>query len=279
MAILQRTALTLPDPRGVEPTIEMAKWAEGEGYDDLWFADSSGVDALTTAAAVAMNTSQCRIGTAIIPVFSRTPAVLASTAHVLHQLSGGRFILGLGSSSQTMMENWHGQTFEKPLTRVKETVQLVRSMLAGEKSDFAGQTVSSRGYRQLPLEAGAQPIYMAALREKMLEAAAEHSDGVILNLFPRDALPKMMDHIRIGAERAGKKLEDVEVVCRHQVIVTDDVEDARNRIRGAFAPYYATPVYNAFLAWSGYEDVAETCLLYTSPSPRDQRGSRMPSSA
>ena len=258
MAIPQRTALTLPDPRGVAPTIEMAKWAEGEGYDDLWFADSSGVDALTTAAAVALNTSRCRIGTAIIPVFSRTPAVLASTAHVLHQLSGGRFILGLGSSSQTMMENWHGQTFEKPLTRVKETVQLVRSMLEGEKSDFAGQTVTSRGYRQLPLEAGAQPIYMAALREKMLEAAAEFSDGVILNLFPRDALPKMMEHIRIGAERAGKKLEDVEVVCRHQVVVTDDVEDARNRIRAGFAPYYATPVYNAFLAWSGYEEVAAT---------------------
>ncbi|MGB2329996.1 MAG: LLM class flavin-dependent oxidoreductase, partial [Pseudomonadales bacterium] len=174
MAVPQRTALTLPDPRGVEGTIEMAKWAEAEGYDDLWFADSSGVDALTTAAAVALNTERCRIGTAIIPVFSRTPAVLASTAHVLHQLSGGRFILGLGSSSQTMMENWHGLHFEKPLTRVKETVELIQSMLRGEKSDYDGETVKSRGYRQLPLDAGAQPVYMAALRSKMLEAAAEY---------------------------------------------------------------------------------------------------------
>ena len=131
MTVPQRTALTLPDPRGVAGTIEMAKWAEAEGYDDLWFADSSGVDALTTAAAVALNTSRCRIGTAIIPVFSRTPAVLASTAHVLHQLSEGRFILGLGSSSQTMMENWHGLNFEKPLTRVKETVELIQSIAAG----------------------------------------------------------------------------------------------------------------------------------------------------
>lgn len=258
MPVPQRTALTLPDPRGVAQTIEIAKWAEAEGYDDLWFADSSGVDALTTAAAVALNTERCRIGTAIIPVFSRTPAVLASTAHVLHQLSGGRFILGLGSSSQTMMENWHGQTFEKPLTRVKETTLLIKDMLAGNKTDFAGETVSSRGYRQLPLEANAQPVYMAALRSKMLEAAAEFSDGIILNLFPKDALPKMMEHIRIGAERAGKKLEDIEIVCRHQVIVTDDKENARNFIRAGFAPYYATPVYNAFLAWSGYEDVAET---------------------
>ncbi len=258
MAVPQRTAMTLPDPRGVEPTIELAKWAEDEGYDDLWFADSNGVDALTTAAAVALSTSRCRIGTAIIPVFSRTPAVLASTAHVLHQLSGGRFILGLGSSSQTMMENWHGQTFEKPLTRVKETTLLIKQMLKGEKTDFDGRTVKSKGYRQLPLEENAQPVYMAALRGKMLETAAEFSDGVILNLFPKNSLPRMMEHIRIGAERAGKKLEDVEIVCRHQVIVTDDIDNARNMIRRGFAPYYATPVYNAFLAWSGYEDVAKT---------------------
>ncbi|MFT6644692.1 MAG: putative F420-dependent oxidoreductase [Patiriisocius sp.] len=258
MPVPQRTALTLPDPRGVHQTIEVAKWAEAEGYDDLWFADSSGVDALTTAAAVALNTERCRIGTAIIPVFSRTPAVLASTAHVLHQLSGGRFILGLGSSSQTMMENWHGLKFEKPLTRVKETTLLIKEMLRGAKTDFNGATVTSRGYRQLPLEEGAQPVYMAALRSKMLEAAAEFSDGIILNLFPKDALPKMMEHIKIGAERAGKKLEDIEVVCRHQVIVTDDKESARNFIRSGFAPYYATPVYNAFLAWAGYEDVAQT---------------------
>lgn len=256
MAVPQRTALTLPDPRGVLPTLELAQWAENEGYDDLWFADASGVDALTTAAAVALKTSRCRIGTAIIPVFPRTPAVLASTAHVLHELSGGRFILGLGSSSQTMMENWHGLKFEKPLTRVKETTLLIKQMLTGEKTDFDGDTVSSHGYRQLPLEPGAQPVYMAALRGKMLEAAAEFSDGVILNLFPKDALPRMMEHIKAGADRAGKKMEDLEIVCRHQVIVSDDRDEARNFIRRGFAPYYATPVYNAFLSWAGYEDVA-----------------------
>ena len=257
MAVPQRTALTLPDPRGVEPTIEIAKWAEGEGYDDLWFADSGGIDALTTAAAVAMNTERCRIGTAIIPVYTRTPAVFASTCHVLNKLSNGRFILGLGSSSQTMMENWHGLEFEKPLTRVSETTRLIKQMLAGEKSDFAGETVRSRGYRQLPLaEDEHQPIYMAALRAKMLETAAEFSDGVILNLFPKGALPKMMEHIQAGGARADKKLEDIEIVCRHMVVVTDDKENARNAFRAAFAPYYATPVYNNFLSWCGYEDVA-----------------------
>ena len=141
MAVPQRTALTLPDPRGVEATIELAKWAEAEGYDDLWFADSGGVDAMTTAAAVALNTERVRIGTAIIPCLHKNTSGVCLYGQVLWELSKGRFILGLGSSSQTMMENWHGQTFEKPLTRVKETTELVKQMLNGEKTNYDGQTV------------------------------------------------------------------------------------------------------------------------------------------
>ena len=256
MTVPQRVAMTLPHKLGVKETMDLAVWAEERGYDDVWFADNSGIDALTTSAAVAVRTERVRIGTAIIPVYTRTPAVFASTSHVLHQLSGGRFILGLGSSSQVMMENWHGQTFEKPLTRGKETTQLVRAMLDGEKTAFDGKTVSSHGYRQLPLEPGTVPIYMAALRAKMLEAAAEFSDGVIINLFTLSALPKLMEHIRIGCERAGKKIEDMEIVCRHQVIVTEDKEKAREALKKQFTPYYATPVYNNFLAWCGEEEAA-----------------------
>lgn len=257
MTIPFRTALTLPHPDGVEATLSEAVWAEERGYDDLWFADSSGVDALTTAAVVAQQTKKVRIGTAIIPVFTRTPAVLASTTHVLNKVSNGRFILGLGSSSHTMMEGWNGLVFEKPLTRVKETTTLVRSMLSGEKSDFQGVTLHSKGYRQLSLEADSQLIYLAALRPKMLEMAAEIGDGVILNLFPLDALPKMMKHIALGAERSGKTKQELEVVCRHQVIVTEDKAVARDLFRASFAPYYATPVYNKFLAWAGYQGVSE----------------------
>ncbi len=256
MTVPQRIAVTLPNPRGVLATLDQAVWAEEHGYDDVWFADSSGIDALTTAAAVAERTSRVRIGTAIIPVFTRTPAVLAATTHILHELSGGRFILGLGSSSHTMMVNWNGQVFDKPLTRVKETTQLVRQMLTGARSDFDGVTVQSHGYRQLPLEEGIQPIYIAALRSKMMEMAAQIGDGVIVNLFPRKVLPRILDHMKTGAERADKRAEDVEVVCRHMVCVTKDKEAARNVIRANFAPYYATPVYNDFLAWSGYPEMA-----------------------
>ena len=258
MTIPLRTAVTLPIPRGVEATLSRAVWAEERGFDDLWFADSSGIDSLTTSVAVAERTKRVRIGTAIIPVYTRTPAVLASTTHVLHQISNGRFILGLGASSHTMMEGWNGLEFKKPLTRVKETAIMVRKMLSGEKLDFQGETVRSRGYRQLPLAPQAQPIYLAGLRPKMLEMAAETGDGVILNLFPMKALPRMMTHIAVGAQRAGKRKEEREVVCRHQIVVTNDKARVRDLFRVSFAPYYATPVYNKFLDWAGYPEAAAT---------------------
>ena len=255
MAPTQRIAVTLPAGPRVQDTIDRLKWAEANGYQDAWWGDSGAPDALTTTAAFAAHTKSLRIGIAVTPVYSRSPAVLAASANALGQLLPGRFVMGLGSSSQNMMDGWHGTPLEKPLTRVKETAIMVRSMLAGEKSNFDLTTLRSKGYRQAPLEQPV-PIYLAALRYKMIEMAAEIGDGVVFNLWPMRALPKMIEHVKVGAERAGKNFEDVEVVNRHMVLVTDDKEGARNMFRMAFAPYYATPVYNDFLAWAGYEDVA-----------------------
>jgi len=134
---------------------------------------------------------------------------------------------------------------------------MVRSMLAGEKSNFDLSTLYSKGYSQAPLEEEV-PIYLAALRPKMIEMAAEIGDGVIFNMWPKEALPKMIEHVHIGAERAGKDPNEVEVVNRYLVLVTDDKEAAVEAFRARMAPYYATPVYNDFLAWAGYADVAET---------------------
>ncbi len=155
-----------------------------------------------------------RLGIAVVPAYTRTPAVLANTAATINELASGRFILGLGSSSQAMMEGWHGVDFERPLTRVRETTELIRSMIAGEKSHFSGKTLRSHGYRQKPAEYP-QKIYLAGLRPKMVEMAAAVGDGVLLNLLPQEALPRIMQHIAIGAEKAGKDPADVDVVCRY----------------------------------------------------------------
>ena len=258
MAIEKRIAVTLPAGPRLEQTIERIRWAEDHGIPDGWFSDSGAPDTLTQIAAVAHHTRSMRMGVAVTPVYTRTPAVIAATVNVIAQVLPGRFVMGIGSSSQTIMGQWNGIPLDKPLTRVKETALMVRSMLKGEKSDFTDfETLYSRGYRQAPLE-NPPPIYLAALRPNMIEMAAEVGDGVIFNLWPRGALPKMIEHVKIGAERAGRKLEDVEIVNRFMVLVTDDKAEARNVFRAAFAPYYATPVYNKFLAWAGYEDAART---------------------
>jgi probable F420-dependent oxidoreductase len=251
----QRIAATLPDGPRVQDSIKRARWAEEAGYDDLWIAESASPDALTLAAVLAGETKRLRIGTAVISAFSRSPAVLASTASVLGQVLPGRFVLGLGSSSETMVTGWHGMAFDKPMSRVRDMAVMVRAMLKGEKTSFDLETLKSHGYRQAPLETPV-PIYIAALRSRMIEMAAEFGDGIIFNLWPRRALSKMMGHLRIGAERGHKNPASIEIVNRHMVLVTDDKAHGRALFRKQFAPYYATSVYNSFLAWGGYEETA-----------------------
>ncbi len=267
MSVQKRVAVTLPASPFVKDTIERARWAEDNGYSDAWFGDGGAPDALTTAAALGSATQNLRIGVAVTPVYTRTPAVLAATANALGQILAGRFVMGLGSSSQTMMNGWHGIPLDKPVTRVKNTAIMVRSMLQGEKSDFDLDVLHSHGYRQFPMQ-DPPPIYLTALRPKMIEAATEHGDGVIFNLWPKGALPKMMEHVRQAAENCGKDWRvgdvpeedwrEIEIVNRAMVCVTDDKAEARNKFRAAFAPYYATPVYNKFLAWAGYTEAAAT---------------------
>lgn len=255
MTLKQRIAVTLPRGNDVADSLALARWAEQEGFDDLWLSDPGSPDALTLAAAVAGVTTRVRVGIAVVPVYTRTPAVLAASIHTLGQLLPERFVIGLGASSQTMMNNWHGLSLDLPVTRVRETAELVRSMLRGEKSAFAGKTLRSNGYKQ-PALPQPPPIYLAALRPKMIEMAAAVGDGVCFNLWPRKALPKMLEHVRIGAQRAGKDPATVEVVNRHMVLVTGDVAAGRNAFRSKYVPYYANPVYGEFLAWCGYPEAA-----------------------
>ena len=118
--VAKRVAVTLPAGPRVRDSIERVRWAEANGSSDAWFADGNAPDAMTVAAVLGEHTSSIRVGVAVTPVYTRTPTVLAAQAFAVAQQLPGRFIMGLGSSSQTMMENWNGQKFEKPLTRVRE---------------------------------------------------------------------------------------------------------------------------------------------------------------
>lgn len=255
---LGRLAITLPAPffdaRGC---VDLARRAEDEwGYDAIWMAETAGPDSFSLAGAIATATERLTIGTGIVPVYNRTPAVLAMTAGTLAQLSNDRFILGLGSSSHAIIGEWNGIPFETPLAHVRESVAIVRQALEGKKTDFDGEVFRSKGLRIGSPPGKPVPIYLAALREKMLELSGAIGDGLVVNFFPVSALPQILGAYQAGATRAGRDASRDEVVCRFQVGVTDDLPGARALVRAAFGGYLATPVYNRFISWCGFEDEA-----------------------
>jgi len=256
---LGKLAITLPAPfLSASQCVDLARRAEQEwGYQALWLAETGGAESFALAGAIAQATSRVEIGTAIVPVYNRTPAVLAAGAGTVAQLSGDRFILGLGTSSHAIIEQWNGVPFEAPLAHVRETVAILRQALAGQKTDFEGEVLGSHGFRLGALPGRPMRIYLAGLRERMLELAGEIGEGLIINFMPVDAMPKILGAYRAGAARAGRDGSRDEVVARFQVGITNDVASARKLVRAAFGGYVATPVYNRFFEWVGFGDVAK----------------------
>jgi probable F420-dependent oxidoreductase len=251
-----RFAISLPVPPGINACLDVARRTEGLGYESAWLADTGGIDPFVLAAALARDVTKMRIGIAVSPAFTRTPLVFASMSASMAQLMPGRFVLGLGCSSETIVDRWNGVPFEKPLLRVRETVTLVRSMLKGERTSFKGRTVRSEGFRLMPLPPEPVPIYVGALKPPMLRLAGEVGDGVAVNLFQASALPRMIAEIARGAAKAGKDAAGLETVCRFQAWVTDDPKGARALLRRFMAGYFTTSVYNAFAEWCGFEEEA-----------------------
>lgn len=257
-----RAAMTPPffvGPGAVKQTTELIQWAESAGYDDVWLADAGGVDALTLAATVLDRTQRIRVGIAVVPAYTRTPAVLAATVATLADIAPNRFALGLGTSSEAMIEGWHGLRLDRPVARMRETMTLLKQMLAGQKTAFTGETLRSNGYRQ-PRLAAPVPVLLAALGPRMIDLAAAVADGVILNLFPVSALGSLSAHIEQTLARHRRQPHEFEVCSRLQVMVTDDLPAARDAFRQRFTPYFANPVYNRSLASAGYATEAAMVL-------------------
>lgn len=270
-----RAALTPPFWSGagaVQRNIELITWAESVGYQDVWLADAGGVDALTLAAVVLDRVQRIRVGIAVVPAYTRTPAVFAATVATLADIAPERFALGLGTSSERMIEGWHGLSLDKPVARMRETTILLRQMLAGQKTDFDGAALRSHGYQQ-PATETSVPLLLAALGPKMLDLAAEVADGVILNLFPLSVLDTIVGHFREAVASHHRDVDQIEIASRFQVMVTDDAASARDEFRYQFAPYYANPVYNKFLSSAGYPD--EAAIVLEAGRVRDWKRARI----
>lgn len=243
---MERLGFSVPAlPLSVRDSCELARRAEELGYTDAWSAEAGGTDAFSVAAAVGIVTDELRIGCAIVPVFTRPPALLAMSTLAVAQATGGRFCLGLGASSETIVGSWMGIDYEHPLTRVRETVEIVRAALAGDKVSYEGKTVSVKGFRMEQAVTSGVPIYLAALGPKMLALADEIADGVALFLCAEEG-------VRIAAKGASGK----ELVARIMCFVDEPRDDALAMARWLLTPYCVVPGYNRYIASQGFEDEA-----------------------
>jgi probable F420-dependent oxidoreductase len=253
----RRYGFSLPVAGSLQDNVEVAVEAERLGYDDVWIADTGGWDPFMLASMIGARTQRLRIGTAIVGVFARTaPALAASAATLAAQVGAGRVVLGLGASSPAIVANWAGIPFDRPLSRVRDTAIVVRQALSGQKTDYDGPAVSSHGYRLPPDLQHEIPIWTAVQRPRSAGVAAEVADGIITAQAPLRAIPMLLAEVAARRKGFGKS-GGVPSVARIQTHVTDDVESAVAMARPRLAPYLATPIYNPFIGYCGFEREAQ----------------------
>lgn len=243
-----RLGLTFPLwPFDVRRSCELAVEAEALGYSDAWTAETSGPDGLSVATALGVVTESMRVGCAVVPAYTRPPALIAMGALAAHEASGGRFSLGIGASSPVIVERWMGAPFELPYTKVKETLRATKAAFTGEKVRFSGETLQIDGFK---LDSAAEvPIFLAALGPKMMKLAAEEADGIALFLATEEG-------VRIAKAAAGDKEVIERIICCPDL----PVDEVRQMARWMLAPYLAVPAYNSFLSAQGYETEAADIL-------------------
>ena len=245
MTVTQRWGITIP-LAGV-PLMDHREWfveMEDLGFTDVWSAEVNGTDAFTPLVLAAVWAPSLRLGQAIVPVYTRGPALIAQSIATLADIAPGRVVLGVGSSSNVIVERWNGIPFEQPYQRVRDTVRFLRAALAGEKVTAEYETFSVKGFRlgiRLPEP---PPILVAALREGMLRLAGREADGAIVNWLSAD-------DVRTVAPIVG---EGKEVAARIFVLPTEDRDTVRGIGRRMIAEYLNVPVYAAFHEWIGRGD-------------------------
>jgi probable F420-dependent oxidoreductase len=238
----QRWGITLPLPAtGLAEQREVVASLSALGYTDAWSSEVSGSDAFVPLALAAQWDGELRLGTAVVPVFTRGPALLAMSAATLAGFAPGRFVLGIGTSSPAVVQRWNGIEFSEPYQRARDTLRFLRRALAGERVTERYPTFTVDGFRLDSAPAVPPPIALAALRPQMLRLAAAEADAAITNwLAPGD----------VPAVRAAAGPE-CELIARIFVCPTPDAEAARAIGRRMVAAYLTVPAYAAFHAWLG----------------------------
>ena len=270
--------------------LNIVQEAERLGYSSVWAAEAYGSDAASVLGWLAGQTERIRLGAGIFQMPARSAAMTAMTAATIDQLSGGRMILGIGTSGPQVAEGWHGQRFGKQLQRTRDYIAVVRMALARERVEFHGETLD------LPLPDGPGkalkltigpvqeqiPIYLAAIGPKNTELAGEIADGWIPTLFSPEHVGELRPLLEAGAARSGRSLDQFDIAPTVQVCVSDDIEDARNKMRPHIALYVGgmgsreRNFYNQLIQRYGFEAQAKEIQDLFLDGQRDEAMAAIP---
>ena len=257
--------------------MDLIKQAESLGYDSVWTAEAYGSDAISPAAWILAQTETIKVGTCIMQMVGRTPATCAMTAMTMSQLSGGRFLCGLGASGPQVVEGWHGVPYGKPITRTKEYIRIMKEIMRREGPvEFdgemytlpnmgAGTTGLGKPLKSILAATDDIPIYTASITPAGLRCAGEVADGVFPLFMSPDTFSVIGDDLQKGFDAAGngKSLETFDVAPTLQVMLHDDLDECRNLARPFLALYIGgmgakgKNFYNSYVTRMGYGDAAE----------------------
>ena len=241
---MKRYGMTIPlDGVALADQRDWIQELERLGYTDVWSAEAGGYDGLTPLALASAWAPSLRLGVAILPAYTRGPGLMAMSVASMAQAAPGRFVVGIGTSSDVIVERWNGIPFQKPYQRVRDTVRFLRKALAGEKITEDFETFSVNGFR-LGVKVDPQPkILVAALRQGMLRLAGRVGDGAIINWLSADDVKKVAPYVKESGEK--------EIVARIFVAPNPNKEQVRGMAKFAIAAYLNVPVYAAFHEWLG----------------------------
>ena len=240
--------------------IEFARLAEDLGYDSIWVPEMWGRDAFSILGLLAANTTKIKLATGIIPIYSRTPAIIAQTVATLDEISDGRMMLGLGTSGPIVIENWHGVPYEKPLQRTREYVEIIRMILNGERVNYEGEIFKLKNFRLQfkPIRKNV-PIFIAAMGSKNIQLTAEVADGWIPFLVPPAHLQNGKRELLSGAEKIGRNAGQIQISPYVPAAVSQDENLARDIIKEYIAYYVGSmgAFYHSAMVRYGFQTEAD----------------------
>lgn len=248
---------------------DVARELAGCGYTDVWSSEAMGTDCFVPLAVVAAAEPRLRLGTAIAPAYTRGPACLAQSAATLAATAPGRFALGVGSSSQLIVEGWNDKPFDRPFQRTRDVVRFLRKAFAGERVDEAFDTFSISGFRLGVTVDPTPKILVAALRQGMLKMAGADADGAIINWLSAEDVEVVAPLVHAGGPSK-------EIVARIMVMPTEDVDAAHAAGRRLIATYLNVPVYAEFHRWLGRADDLEPMWKLWAAGKRKEAAASVP---